>query len=145
MNADKLDKLGERLGEEALAKETDFVAPIDVIDVGSHLPEAAIELGKLLLAEPAKDLIGGGSVSSLYSAVQKLDRPDADVDARNNLGCAWALLAYKEGRADYWPRALAVLDDSERLATTDEQRKRVKVNRDYVINARRASEGLAPA
>jgi hypothetical protein len=138
MTENELDKLGERLGEEALAEETG-IAPIDVIDLGSHLPEAATELGKLLLAEPAKDLIKDGSVSSLYSAVQKLDRPNADADDRNNLGCAWALLAYNEGRDDYWPRALAALDDSERLAT-DEQKKRVEVNRDYIVNARRASE-----
>jgi hypothetical protein len=140
MNEHELDGLGERLGEDALAEE-EGIAPIDVIDLGANTPEAATELAKLLLADPAKALIKAGTVASLYLAVQKLERPNADVDERNNLGCAWALLAYNEGRSDYWPRALDALDASEGIATTDEQKRRVKVNREYVVDARRASEG----
>ena len=133
----EIESLGEALGAKALIEDVG-VAPIDVVDVGTTVPEAAAELGKLLLAEPAKDLIKTGTVPSLYSAAQKLDRPSADADERNNLGCAWALLAYSEPRADYWPRALAALDASKDSAKTDAQRQRAEGNRMHVAIARSA-------
>jgi hypothetical protein len=135
VDAEGVGQIGEALGGGLLA-DVD-IGPIDPDEPGDAV---ARELAKLVVADhPQKDDIKSGVVAKVFAAVQKLDHPRANADELNLVGCGWALLAYKEARLDYWPRATASLVASRDYPkATPEQTGRATENIEHVKNARAA-------
>ncbi|MEJ7569203.1 MAG: hypothetical protein WKF41_13165 [Gaiellaceae bacterium] len=139
MNEDLTSKheLGEAIGgafDEAALEPIDD----DETDGGNT---AAKQLADLLLAPPEKAEIKSGDSTKLFVTIQKLQRPGASADELNNVGCAWALLAYNEARLDYWPRAKEALQASAaHEKATDKQKKRSEENLGHVKKAQAEME-----
>lgn len=133
------EQLGEALGGGLLDE-----AVIEPIDPDEPVAEAAKLLGELVVADPERDKITSGVVGEVFAAIRTLDRPGATSDALNNVGCAWALLAYNEGRLEYWPRARQGLKAShDHKDATEGQRARATENLERVKAARTAMESLS--
>jgi hypothetical protein len=130
----QVEALGRALEEAGLE-------PIDVVDKKTKLPPAAAALKKLRFADAQKAKIVSGVPTQIFDAVQKLERPDADADDLNNLGCAWALLAYLQKKIEYWPRAEKALEGSKaHEGANREQQKRAEANLEHVRTARLEAE-----
>jgi hypothetical protein len=122
------------------ADENFAIGPLDAAPIGpidtDPAPADAVpgkkKLALLEFARPKKALLESGDY---LGVIQALDQERPPPDDANNLGCAWAWLAYTEDDYALWDKAIAALRRAQEGATTDKQRARAKKNLELVQEA----------
>jgi hypothetical protein len=105
MAADNVDRPDEAFAIEPL--DMTPIGPIDDDPKPDPKPDLVKkELAKLAFAPPMKDELKAGHY---FEVVQALDKEKLTADEANNLGCAWAWLAHRDGEVDYWRSAIEAL------------------------------------
>jgi hypothetical protein len=128
-----------------------IVAPLDSADAPTG-PAWIEEYGPIDGPAPKPDPLGNLVWAAASATISKaIEAHDYDTiiqalggkssaDELNNLGCAWALLAQREGRLRYWQRAIDALTRAAEPAADEQQAKRRAANAEHVQAAAPVAE-----